>query len=82
MLLISFIFGVLYVEALYLLSGNVRILYLSSFLRVALVGTYFLYLLKSFGLETFILSILAFHVGMMLHLIIRGWVFNGLVKNL
>ncbi|GBC88511.1 hypothetical protein HRbin13_00634 [bacterium HR13] len=82
MLLISLICGMLYVEALYLLSGNFRTLYLSSFFRVALVGIYFLYLLKSFGLETFILSILAFHVGMMLHLIIRGWVFNGLVKNL
>lgn len=73
--------GVFYVENLYILSRYTRWLYLSSLVRLVLTGMFFFYIFKSFGYVGFLMNLLVFHIGLFLHLIVRGWVLNGLVKN-
>ncbi|MEZ0360963.1 MAG: hypothetical protein ABWK04_03560 [Hydrogenobacter sp.] len=80
--LISFLLGILYVESLYMLSKYPKALYLSSIPRVLLLGIFFFQILKAFDTKVFLLDLMVFNCGMLLHLIIRGWVFNGMVKNL
>ncbi len=81
MLFVSFLMGVLYVESLYILSRYTSWLYLSSLVRLVLTGMFFFYILKSLGYVGLLMHLLVFHMGLLLHLIVRGWVFNGLVKN-
>jgi len=81
MLLVSFLLGIFYVESLYMLSRYTRWLYLSSLVRLVFMGIFFSYILKSFGQVELLLNLLVFHLGFFLHLIVRGWIFNGLVKN-
>ena len=81
MFIFGFLLGVLHVESLYWLSRDIRLIYLSSPIRVFLLGAFFGYVGVSYGLKELLLSLLAFNLGMVSHIVLRGWFLNGLIKR-
>ncbi len=79
--LVGFLIGLFYVELLYrMVRMGYASVYVSMPLRVFFFALLLALITLRVGLEGFLWLMGGFLSGFVIHLLVRGWLFNGLVK--